>query len=420
MLSRSVLVRAVLQPGNRATSMLAAAAKRDDNNKWLDVKWSDGKEGRFPYVWLRDNCPAAHSYHVTAFSKARLVKMHQLDLNVKPVSVEPEEKGIKIVWEEGKSALYSHKWLRDRNPSDPKVKEQRPSIMLPNKRVWNRELFNKHFKFYDFEKVLSDDMTCHDALTALVEWGLVFFNNLRPEEDQQLRLSKHLGFHYKTHYGDTFHVRFKADPTNVGNETNEELELHTDHPYQEVPPDIQMLHCIKNFGFGDGGESVFSDGFNAARIIQRDRPDLYRVLCDTKIEYIDEGVDFIPFDAVAKFPLINFDDKGTMTRIVFSNHMRSWFLELKPEEIGTFYEAIKLFRNTVHDDANSFKIQLQPGQMVAFDNNRVLHGRTSFQVTPETQRHLQGIFFSWDCVKSRIRVLRDRYNLEPNPVTISY
>ncbi len=26
----------------------------------LKIKWSDGEESKFNYMWLRDNCPTAH------------------------------------------------------------------------------------------------------------------------------------------------------------------------------------------------------------------------------------------------------------------------------------------------------------------------------------------------------------------------
>ena len=26
----------------------------------LKIKWSDGEESKFNYLWLRDNCPTAH------------------------------------------------------------------------------------------------------------------------------------------------------------------------------------------------------------------------------------------------------------------------------------------------------------------------------------------------------------------------
>ena len=36
---------------------IATVEKKDKN---LTVKWSDGEQSNFNYLWLRDNCPTAH------------------------------------------------------------------------------------------------------------------------------------------------------------------------------------------------------------------------------------------------------------------------------------------------------------------------------------------------------------------------
>ena len=54
------------------------------------------------------------------------------------------------------------------------------------------------------------------------------------------------------------------------------------------------------------------------------------------------------------------------------------------------------------------------GDCVVFDNQRVLHGRNGFEITPadngaeESQRHYQGGYVDWDEIKSRINVLKRR------------
>ncbi len=46
------------------------------------------------------------------------------------------------------------------------------------------------------------------------------------------------------------------------------------------------------------------------------------------------------------------------------------------------------------------------GQMITFDNLRILHGRTSFGDTIKGERHVQGAYLDWDEAHSRIRVLK--------------
>ena len=34
--------------------------KIEKDKSALKIKWSDGKESNFNFLWLRDNCPSAH------------------------------------------------------------------------------------------------------------------------------------------------------------------------------------------------------------------------------------------------------------------------------------------------------------------------------------------------------------------------
>ncbi len=47
---------------------------------------------------------------------------------------------------------------------------------------------------------------------------------------------------------------------------------------------------------------------------------------------------------------------------------------------------------------------------MTFDNQRVLHGRSSFEVTEcgTSSRHLEGAFIDWDEACSRRRVIREK------------
>lgn len=46
------------------------------------------------------------------------------------------------------------------------------------------------------------------------------------------------------------------------------------------------------------------------------------------------------------------------------------------------------------------------GDVVTFDNSRLLHGRKSFVSNLDRVRHLEGVYLDWDEVMSRLRILR--------------
>lgn len=51
---------------------------------------------------------------------------------------------------------------------------------------------------------------------------------------------------------------------------------------------------------------------------------------------------------------------------------------------------------------------LSVGEIVVFDNWRLLHGRQSYQAGTEISRHLEGAYADWDVVMSRLRILQKK------------
>ena len=93
---------------------------------------------------------------------------------------------------------------------------------------------------------------------------------------------------------------------------------------------------------------------------------------------------------------------GDIERINYSQPQRDSFLSIPIEQVESWYHALKLFCDAAHHPTNLLKFKLRPGQLVAFDNIRVLHGRTGFN----GERHVQGAYLDWDEARSKMRILR--------------
>jgi gamma-butyrobetaine dioxygenase len=48
------------------------------------------------------------------------------------------------------------------------------------------------------------------------------------------------------------------------------------------------------------------------------------------------------------------------------------------------------------------------GEILVFDNIRLVHGRKAYDDKPDNTRHLVGAYLDWDLAYSRIRVLRQK------------
>uniref|UniRef100_A0ACB8G4M2 Gamma-butyrobetaine dioxygenase n=1 Tax=Sphaerodactylus townsendi TaxID=933632 RepID=A0ACB8G4M2_9SAUR len=121
---------------------------------------------------------------------------------------------------------------------------------------------------------------------------------------------------------------------------------------------------------------------------------------------MDTGADYCVFSVHAKQRILDTDDKGQVIRINFNNATRDSILDIPAEKVKPFYAALKDFVNLLNSVENKYTYKMKLGEIVVFDNWRLLHGRQSYQAGTEISRHLEGAYADWDVVMSRLRILQ--------------
>lgn len=265
---------------------------------------------------------------------------------------------------------------------------------------WGSEL---QLPTLDFENVLKNDEHAYKWLCSLKKVGIVRLTGASDKRGEVLKLGKRIGFLYLTFYGHTWQVQDKIDANNVAYTTGK-LSFHTDYPALHHPPGVQLLHCIKQTV--TGGDSEIVDGFNVCRKLKEKNPQAFQILSSTFVDFTDIGVDYCDFSVQSKHKIIELDDKGQVVRINFNNATRDTIFDVPVERIQPFYAALKEFVDLMNCKESKFTFKMDPGDVITFDNWRLLHGRRSYEAGTEISRHLEGAYADWDVVMSRLRILR--------------
>lgn len=240
-------------------------------------------------------------------------------------------------------------------------------------------------------------MTVHPLEAGLAEFvddlcvrGIAVVGGLSTSPGTVLEFAEEVGFVRNTNYGDLFDVRAVPDPINQAF-TTRGLPLHTDNPYRDPVPTVQLLHCLR--AAESGGASKFSDGFKAARQLRDEHPRHFEQLTTRPMHFrfASEGVDLR-----ARVPLIQLDASGEVVRVTVNN--RSMETPQPDPAIDAWYSAYQEFARLLSAPNNSIELTLAAGELVAFDNRRVLHGRSGYDTDP--LRHLQGCYIDIDSVRS--------------------
>jgi gamma-butyrobetaine dioxygenase len=179
------------------------------------------------------------------------------------------------------------------------------------------------------------------------------------------------------------------------------LDPHTDNPYRDPVPGVQLLHCLVNET--SGGLSTLVDGFAAARALETRDPEAFALLSRTPVRfrYQDETTEL-----VASAVPIERDVHGGLVAIHFSPRLD--FVPLgPPDELERYYRARRALDHLLRSPEFEIRFLLAAGELLMMDNRRLLHGRTGFDPA-EGVRHLQGCYIDIDGPRSLYRVVRRR------------
>ena len=234
-------------------------------------------------------------------------------------------------------------------------------------------------------------------VTTFLQMGFVILRGVPTTEGSVLDVARTFGFPRDTNFGLLFDVRTVPNPSDLAY-TGMALAPHTDNPYRDPVPGIQLLHCLANRS--SGGKSTLVDGLAVVNALRQRDPQAYRILSNLAVRWAyTHGQTHLTDWA----PVIEHDAGDQIIGIRFSPKLD--FVPLLPEaELSAFYAARRTLNAMLASDEFEIRFLLNAGDLVMFDNRRLLHGRTSYDPN-EGLRHLQGCYIDVDSPRSLYRVL---------------
>ena len=357
----------------------------------LRLTWNDGTAGEFASIWLRDNLPEDRDAH----SGQRLVDVMDIPAEPRIHSAQLHADTVTINWQgEARPASIPLAWLHQCATGD----RGRPELQV---RRWLEAAGlapQRDFAVLSYGELGGATAARLDWLTRLLQDGIAFLRGVPQREHAILEACAHIGYVPETNYGQVFDVRAVPQPENLAY-SDRGLGLHTDNPYREPVPGFQALHTL--VAAPDGGDNLFADGFALAEHMRATAPAAFRILSHTPVPFLYQSAGA---DLYAERPLIELSCTGTVTAVNYNNRaIRS--LRLPVAECEAFYAAYRTFAALLREPKFQMATRLGDGDLVIFDNRRVLHGRTGF-ASARHPRHLQGCYLTRDSVYSMTAVLR--------------
>ena len=266
---------------------------------------------------------------------------------------------------------------------------------------WDSTL--KELNNYEFHENMFEDKKMYDALINFYKFGFVIFKKVPTKNNFLVKFANSMGSIRRTNFGEYFNVKSKPNPNDLAY-TSLPLAPHTDNPYRNPVPCIQILHCIENEV--SGGYSTLVDGYTVTEKLKKDYPEFYKILTEIKVRYqfIDQDV-FLEDWA----EMIQLDENKNFKQVRFSPRL-DFVPLIDKEKLDLYYLARNKISELYNSDKYRLEFKLKPGDLLMMDNHRLLHGRTSYDAN-EGNRFLQGCYIDYDSTEGKMKHLKRKFNI---------
>jgi trimethyllysine dioxygenase len=256
--------------------------------------------------------------------------------------------------------------------------------------LWKNEDLNSQV-YLNYSDVLSKD-GFKSFLKCLYEYGFCVLTNCETSLKSVETIANKIGYVRESIFGGLWEFESNENMADSAY-TQEELRPHTDSTYSNDAPGLQLLLCCDYSA--SGGESIMVDGFKIAEKLKKEK-EIFDILSSIEVpgRYVGDGVIL-----ESSRPIFRLNSKKELLQVSFNNYDRAEF-RIENELMIKFYDAIKKFDNLANKSEFQWRHILKPGELLIFNNWRILHGRGSFK----GKRKMSGCYINMEDFESICKI----------------
>ena len=354
-----------------------------------------GEHLRFHAIWLRDN--AWDETTRSASNGQRLIALRDIPNNTRVTEAALKGDELHLTFTpENCTIAYNLDWLADHAYDGGQTFA---NGWLPHDtEVWDSGLMNR-VPVADLPTLQTDEKALARWLAEVARFGFGKLSGGPVEDGALFDVVDLFGYVRETNYGRKFEVRTEVNPTNLAF-TGLGLQAHTDNPYRDPAPTVQVLYCLESSAAG--GENMVVDGFRAALRLREENQRYFDLLARycARFEYAGEaGVKL-----QSRRPMIELAPDGELIGVRFNNRSMAATVDVPFDDMADWYAAYRRLGEIIDDEAMEVTFRLEPGEAFIVDNTRVLHARKAYSGTGT--RWLQGCYADKDGLRSKLASLQ--------------
>lgn len=341
----------------------------ETHDEFLRVPLDAGRHADFHLRWLRHNCDLDRH----PATRERTIDSAELPDRLAVTEAVLDDDVLRVRWaHDARTSRYPLAWLREHAYAIDRV-----AVPPPPSDVSKISISGEPHAVADelISRVFSD--------------GVVVVRNERvaPEDETEAWIAaiEQRGFRtIGTHFGRIEDLR-TDNTTNANTDqlgyTDAGIELHTDQPFLDHPPQFQLLQSIRRAD--RGGENTVADGRAAFEFLASQDADAAQRLLATPVRFHRKQKQF---EREVISPIVTFADGVFQVR---SSYFTVAPYQLPFADMTAWYRAHDAYVRILRDPRYHYRFALDPGDVLLYDNHRMLHGRTAFA----GPRWVRGVYF---------------------------
>ncbi len=355
----------------------------------LRVRFTDGREDVFPWLWLRDHCREPQSYDARTAQRELWTADLPADVRAESFDLSGDGGMLFVRWrDEDLTSRYEADFLAGfvlmpGQHRTPKLHRKAES--------WDTAQVQRRLAPVAYADLESSGVA--DMLEQIDRLGFALIQGCPQDPASVEQIARGIGYVRETIFGGIWSFESNDQMADTAY-TPKALRPHTDSTYSHDAPGLQLLLCLAYEA--EGGESVLVDGLRIAETLRSSHPEAFETLTHIPVpgQYLGDGAHL-----VAERPVIRVGSHGQIEQISFNNYDRAPF-RLPDADMAAFYDAIRTFDLLANDPDMQWRKVLAPGELIIFDNWRVLHGRSAFT----GYRKMAGCYLNREDFESALRV----------------